>query len=69
MNIHRRIFLNSFPGIKKNNSGTNSQNDHVLLIFEMRIVPMRHCFGVLGLDGRRYELKTDKRMDFSQHES
>jgi hypothetical protein len=67
---HRKAtYFRRYYGYEEHDFVKGFQNDHAIPIGERRECRYANGLGVLELDGKRYALKTEGRIDFSQHES
>jgi hypothetical protein len=71
----KATYIERFSGYEEHNFVTGFQNDHVKLIGERRMsgerrkIPMCERIGHTGTQRNRYELKTERRIELSKHES
>jgi hypothetical protein len=57
-----------YYGYEEHDFVTGLQNDHAMSIGERKRMSIRHGLGILELDRKRCELKTERRIELSQHE-
>jgi hypothetical protein len=62
-------YFGSYYGYIEHDFVTGFQNDHATSIGERREYRYANGLGMLELDGKRYELKTERRTELSRHES
>jgi hypothetical protein len=62
-------YLRRYYGYEEHAFVTGFQNDHAILIGERRECRYANGLGILELDGKRCELKTERKIELLQNES